>query len=322
MDHTGIVFPGQGSQYVGMGRELYESSHAVREVFDQAAEALDTDIVRLCFEGPQEILDLTPNTQATVLTVDVALYRVFENAIGLAPAVVAGHSLGEYAALCAAGALDFTDAVRLVYARGQYQQEAVPPGEGCMAAVVGLEKSCVEGICRAVDGRYGVVAVANDNSPGQFVISGNTAAVEQAMGRAKEGGARRVVKLPISVPCHCGLLDGAARRLGKYLDNVSIRNCTVPVIPNYDPEARHTRETTRDLLVRQLNSPVRWQETITRMSEMGIRAVVEIGPKKTLSGLIKRIDGNIKTLNIEDTASLKSAAGFFDGGEMAQAPVV
>lgn len=317
MDNIGIVFPGQGSQYVGMGRELYESSHVARAVFDQATEALDTDIARLCFEGPQEILDLTPNTQATVLTVDIAILRVFENVIERAPAVVAGHSLGEYAALCAAGALDFPDAVRLVYARGQYQQEAVPPGEGCMAAVIGLEKDCVEEICRAVDAGYGVVAVANDNSPGQFVISGNTAAVEQAMGRAKEEGARMVVKLPISVPCHCSLLDEAARRLERYLDNVSIRSCTMPVIPNYDPEARHTRETTKDLLVRQLNSPVRWQETITRMSRMGIRTIVEIGPKKTLSGLIKRIDRSIRTLNIEDTASLESAAGFFNGGGVA-----
>lgn len=317
MDTIGIVFPGQGSQYVGMGRELYEKFHSVREVFDQAGDALGIDMVRLCFEGPQDALDLTPNTQAAVLTVDVALYRVFEEVIGVEPGVLAGHSLGEYAALCAAGAIDFPDAVRLVYARGQYQQEAVPPGEGCMAAVVGLDRDAVEEICRSVDTGCGIVAVANDNSPGQFVVSGNTAAVEEAMARAREGGARMVVRLPISVPCHCSLLDGAAQRLGESLDSVAIRDCRVTVIPNFDPEALHTGETTRGLLVEQLHSPVRWQETVARISRMGVRTVVEIGPKKTLSGLIRRIDRGIKTLNIEDRASLEATADFFNGGEAA-----
>lgn len=317
MDNIGIVFPGQGAQYVGMGRELYQGFHAVRGVFDQAGEALNTDIARLCFEGPQEILDLTPNTQATVLTVDVALYRVFESVIGVEPMVMAGHSLGEFAALCAAGAVDFPDAVRLVYARGTYQQEAVPPGEGCMAAIVGLDKGIVEEICRAVDRGYGVVAVANDNSPGQLVVSGNTMAVEQAMARAREEGARMVVKLPISVPCHCSLLDEAAEKLGGHLKGVAIRGCRVPVIPNFDPEVLHTEGTTKQLLTQQLNAPVRWRETVMRMSRMGIRAIVEVGPKKTLSGLIRRIDRNIKPLNIEDKASLESTADFFDGGEAA-----
>ena len=317
MDSIGIVFPGQGSQYVGMGRELYEGFHGVREVFDQAGEALHIDIARLCFEGPQEALDLTPNTQAAVLTVDIALYRVFESAIGIEPAVLAGHSLGEYAALCAAGAIDFSDAVRLVYARGQYQQEAVPPGEGCMAAILGLHRGSVEEICQTADKDYGVVEVANINSPGQFVISGATAAVEQAMAKAKEKGARMAVKLPISVPCHCSLLDEAAERLKKYLNHIAIKDCRVAVIPNFDPKVLYSRDTTKKLLAGQLNSPVRWQETVERMSQMGIQTVIEIGPKKTLSSLIKRIDRDIKTLNIEDKASLEVAAGFFDGGEAA-----
>ncbi len=317
MDKIGIVFPGQGSQYVGMGRDLYEGFHGVREVFDQAGDALNIDIARLCFEGPQDALDLTPNTQAAVLTVDIALYRVFESVAGIEPSVLAGHSLGEYAALCAAGAVDFSDAVRLVYARGQYQQEAVLPGEGCMAAIIGLHRRSVEEICQTADKDYGVVEMANINSPGQLVISGTIAAVEQAMAKAKGKGARMVVKLPISVPCHCSLLDEAAERLEKYLDRVAIKDCSIKVIPNFDPETLHSRDTTKKLLAQQLNSPVRWQETIERMSEMGVQTIVEIGPKKTLSGLMKRIDRDIKALNIEDKASLEATAGFFDGGEAA-----
>ncbi|MEA2014552.1 MAG: ACP S-malonyltransferase [Thermodesulfobacteriota bacterium] len=317
MNDAGIVFPGQGSQYVGMGKDLYEGFQEARETFAEAAKALGIDIARLCFEGPRDVLDLTSNTQPAVLTVDVAIYRIFEKEIGIEPAIMAGHSLGEYAALCASGAIDFSDAVSLVHARGRYQQEAVPPGEGCMAAILGLDRELVEEICRVTSGELGVVALVNINSPGQSVISGNTAAVEKAVDIAKERGVRMGVKLPISVPCHCSLLDKAAEKLEKDLDNIRIRDCRVKVIPNFDPENAHSTANTRKFLARQLNSPVRWQETVERMYNMGIRTIVEIGPKRTLSSLIKRIDRRIKTLNIEDMASLESAIAFFNGDKTA-----
>ena len=302
---VGVVFPGQGSQHVGMGWDLYRNFQDVRDIFSQCNKVLNQDISRLCFEGPTEELDMTENTQVAVLTVDMAVYRIFDNEVGIKPAVMAGHSLGEYGALTAAGAIRFDDALTLVKARGRYHQEAVPAGEGCMAAIIGIERERVDAICREISNVEGVVEVANINGSHQFVISGHTQAVNHALIKAKEAKAKLAVTLPISVPCHCSLLKDASERLGVDLDKIEIKDCRIKVIPNLDPEIVHSKEKTRDLLKRQLISPVRWKETIEKMVHMGIDTIVEVGPKKVLSGLIKRIDKGVKTLNIEDMASFE-----------------
>lgn len=305
MNSLGVIFPGQGSQYVGMGWDLHRNFKEVREIFSESGRVLNQDISRLCFEGPEEKLGMTENTQIAVLAVDVAVYRVFQREIGMEPIAMAGHSLGEYGALTVAGAIGFADTLALVKARGRYHQEAVPPGEGCMAAIIGLDRARVDAICREISDDDGVAEVANINGSHQFVISGYTKDVNKFVIKAKEANAKLAVTLPISVPCHCSLLKGAAERLAADLDDIEIGDCGIKVIPNLDPEKFHSRENTRELLTKQLISPVRWKETIEKMVNMGIDTIVELGPKKVLSGLIKRIDKNVKTLNIEDMASLE-----------------
>lgn len=305
MGIVGLVFPGQGSQHVGMGWELYQNFKDVRDIFSECDKVLRQDVSRLCFEGPGEELDMTENTQVAVLTVDVAVYRIFDNETGITPYVMAGHSLGEYSALTAAGAMAFADVLPLVKARGRYHQEAVPKGEGSMAAIVGLGREKVEEICREISDGGTVVEVANINGSEQFVISGHTKSVNEAISKAKEAKAKLAVSLPISVPCHCNLLRGAAKRLGGDLDHIKIEDCGVKVIPNVDPELLHNRWNTKELLKKQIISPVRWKETIEKMVYMGVDTIVELGPKKVLSGLIKRIDKNVKILNIEDMASFE-----------------
>jgi [acyl-carrier-protein] S-malonyltransferase len=308
MHKSGTVFPGQGSQYIGMGRDLFEQFEEARHVFDEAEEVLKSNIKRLCFEGPQEALDLTVNTQTCLLTVSIAAYRVFEKEIAIKPAAMAGHSLGEYSALCAAGTFGFADALRLVHARANCQQDAVPKGKGCMAAIIGTDRESIERICGNISSDNEVVELANINSPNQFVISGHTGAVEKALEKAKEAGAKRGIKLPISIPSHCSLLADAATKFGGYLEGIEIKDCATHVIPNCNPKMLHSEKSTRNLLQRQLYSPVRWQETVEEMARMGIDTILEIGPKSVLSGLIKRIDRNIRTFNIEDTDSLKKTA--------------
>jgi [acyl-carrier-protein] S-malonyltransferase len=308
MGQFGLVFPGQGTQHPGMGQEFYRNHQGVRDLFAEAGEVLGKDMVSLCFTGPQELLDLTVNTQTAVLTVELAAWRVFSERVKARPTVMAGHSLGEYAALHAAGAMGLRDVLPLVHRRAKLHQDAVPVGEGAMAAILGLSREEVEELCGLSDRAGHAVAFSIENAPGQIVISGHASAVSEVIEAAGAREGIRAVLLPISVPCHCRLLKEAAERFAADLEKVEIGDCSTPVIPNCDPSIFHSRERTKDLLIRQITSPVRWVETITHMREMGVDTIVEIGPKRVLSGLIRRIDRGIRLLNVEDEASLEATA--------------
>jgi [acyl-carrier-protein] S-malonyltransferase len=316
MHKVGLVFSGQGAQYVGMGRDLHSNFQTVKDFFVEAQEVLGFDIASLCFDGPQEELNLTENTQITILVANIAAYKVFKEEVGVKPIAMAGLSLGEYGALYVAEAIDLADVLELVYARGKYHKEALAKGTGCMAAIIGLNKGQVETICHDISEDDGLVSAAIFNTEQQIVISGHSAAVEKAMTRAKMDGAKRVTKLSVSVPCHCSLLNKAADMFEANLRQVELRDCEIPVIPNSNPEMFHSKDTTRELLRKQISSPVRWQETIEKMVEMGIDTIVEIGPKRVLSGLVRRINRNIKLLNVEDTASLEKTAHFFNSRQV------
>lgn len=313
MARLGVLFPGQGSQYVGMGRDLFERYGPARECFEEAQAVLGSNIGRLCFEGPREALDLTENTQAATLTLEIAAWRVLERELGVRPTAMAGHSLGEYGALCAAGALGFADTLRLVRKRAALQQQAVPPGVGANAAIQGLGSETVEALCREVAARAGLVSPSCYNAPDQTVVSGYTAPVEAVMARALEAGAKRALKLPLSAPFHCALLEEAARQFGSDLAAVDFRDGMAPVIPNCDPEAVHSAASTRGLLIRQIHHPVRWIETIERMAAMGVDTVVEVGPKRVLSVLALRIRRDLKVLNVENLESLQRTVEVLSG---------
>jgi len=313
MGRFALVFPGQGTQYPGMGQDLYRGHQGVRDLFAEAGNVLGTDMVSLCFTGPQERLDLTVNTQIAVLTVEIAAWRAFSERVAVKPFVMAGHSLGEYAALHAAGAVGLRDCLSVVHRRAQLHQEAVPVGKGAMAAILGLPREEVEALCRERDAADHAVAVSIENAPGQIVISGHTVAVLEVIAAAGAREGVRAVLLPISVPCHCRLLRGAAEQFATTLGEIAFRDCAPPVIPNCDPLQVHSREHTQELLVRQITSPVRWRETIARMAEMGVDTIVEIGPKRILSGLIRRIDRRFRLLNVEDEASLEMTATALNG---------
>jgi [acyl-carrier-protein] S-malonyltransferase len=301
---TAFVFPGQGSQAPGMGKDLAEKFAVARQVFEEADDALGFAISRLCFNGPAEDLQLTENTQPAILTVSVAAFRAML-AEGIdAPAFVAGHSLGEYSALVAAGALSLTDAVRTVRARGRYMQEAVPVGTGAMAAVIGGDLDAIERIC-AEAREDQVCSLANLNAPNQTVIAGSTEAVDRAVELLK-GVARKVVKLKVSAPFHCALMKPAQERLALDLAELNFSEPAMPIVTNVDARATTAPDELRDALVRQVSAPVRWVESMQLLIEQGVGAFVETGPGKVLSGLMRQISRDVKMLNVEDAASLET----------------
>lgn len=304
MSKLAFLFPGQASQHPGMGRDLAENFPESRGVFDEADAALGLAISKLCFEGSEDDLKLTENTQPAILTVSMAAYRAMEKR-GITPDFVGGHSLGEYSGLVAAGALDFGTAVKLVRNRGKYMQEAVPHGEGAMAAIMGLSPSDVAEICKkAAD--HDVVSPANLNSPEQTVISGKAAAVKRAVEIASQSGAKRAVILPVSAPFHCALMEPAQKRLEPELRAAAFSALRVPLITNVDAEAITSGEEARDALIRQVTMPVRWLDSMHELLEGGATIFVEVGPGKVLSGLLRQIDRSVRCFNVEDSASLKS----------------
>ncbi|MCH8946448.1 MAG: ACP S-malonyltransferase [Acidobacteria bacterium] len=308
MGKLAFIFPGQGSQRAGMGKELAEQFPAARAVFDQADQALGFPLSKLCFEGPEEDLKLTANTQPAILTTSVAAYRVLEEQ-GIAPDYVAGHSLGEYSALVASGCLSLPEAVVTVRNRGTYMQEAVPAGQGAMAALLGLPLPEVQQVCeQAAQGQ--VVVPANLNSPGQIVISGHKEAVERAAAAAKDAGAKRAVLLPVSAPFHSSLLQPAAARLESDFQRIRFGGLSIPLVTNVDAEVIETPQAARDALLRQVPAPVRWEESMRKLMELGCDCFIEVGPGKVLAGLLRQIDRSVRALSVEDPASLeKTLAG-------------
>ncbi len=299
-----FLFPGQGSQYVGMAKEFHETFAESREVFETASAALGFDLARLCMEGPAEKLNLTENTQPAILAASIAMLKPLTKR-GVTAVVAAGHSLGEYTAITAAGGLALHDAVALVRKRGRYMQEAVPEGAGLMAAILGMERRDVEKTCLDAS-ENGIVAPANYNTPGQIVIAGEKKAVEAAMELAKTRGAKKVVPLAVSVPSHCAMMRTAGDRLAKELESVSISDLTMPIVNN--AEARYVQKASelRPSLIKQISAPLFWEDSIQRMAADGVDTFIEVGPGKVLSGLVKRIAREAKILNVEDQKSLNA----------------
>ena len=303
-----FLFPGQGSQHAGMGKELADNFTVARQVFEEANDALGFDLASLCYNGPEEDLKLTANTQPAILTTSVAALRVLSSESGLIPSFAAGHSLGEYSALVCAGGLAFADAVRVVRQRGTFMQEAVPVGTGSMAAILGLGLDDLAVVCSdAAQGQ--VVAPANFNSDGQVVIAGHTEAVDRAIVLAKEKGAKRAMPLPVSAPFHCSLMVPAGERLATVLNGIEVGAMTLPVIANVEAAPNQDSARVRELLVKQVSAPVRWQETIASMVELGVDRYVEIGPGKVLSGLAKRMAKGSTIQNVQNVADIRALAG-------------
>ncbi len=302
-----FLFPGQGSQYSGMGRDLADNFAIARQTYEEASDALGFDMAALCFNGSDDELRLTANTQPSILTTSIAALRVIRQETGLEAEYAAGHSLGEFSALVAVGGLDFADAVRTVNRRGSFMQDAVPVGVGAMAAVMGVEREALEQICQQA-AQSEVVAPANFNSPGQIVIAGHAAAVERAIELAKEQGAKRAMLLPVSAPFHCALMQPAADRLAEVLEPLATGDFSCPVVGNVEAKAYADPARIKDLLIKQVCSAVRWDESVVEMARLGVERYVEIGPGKVLSGLVKRIVKGSATDQVDSVDTLAKLA--------------
>ena len=309
MSKLAFVFPGQGAQKVGMGKDFYDNYDVAKKMFKEADEALGYSIMKMCFEGPEEDLKLTANTQPAILTISCIANAILKEN-GIQPEITGGHSLGEYSALVAAGVLNFQDAVALVHKRGSYMQEAVPVGEGGMAAIIGVDRDKIVEVCQQVSAESPVQAV-NFNCPGQIVIAGATKGVELAVEELKAAGAKKAVVLPVSAPFHSTLMKPAAEKLAVELDKVTISDAKIPVVANVSAEILTKAEDIKASLVAQAASPVLWEDCVARMKEFGADVLLEAGPGKTLCGFNRRIDKTITSLNVEDVASLEKSLDYF-----------
>jgi len=298
------IFPGQGSQVVGMGKDLYDNFAASREVFEEADDALGFSLSEMCFSGTVEDLALTANTQPAILTTSVAAFRAMESEGFAQPDFVAGHSLGEYSALVAAGAINFSDAVQTVRKRGSYMQEAVPVGVGAMAAILGLPLETIEVACEEAS-QDEICSAANINSPAQIVIAGNAGAIDRAIELLKQRGAKRAIKLNVSAPFHCDLMLSAQEKLAKDLAIIDFQDLKFPIIENVSAEANTKGGRVRSALTEQVSSPVRWAASVENLINEGVKTFVEVGAGKVLSGLVRQINRDVRCLNVENTMSLK-----------------
>lgn len=297
-----FVFPGQGSQYVGMGREIYEAFDIARTTYQEASEVLQYNVADLSFRGPEEELNKTYRTQPCILTLSIAIHRILISK-GINPSIVAGHSLGEYSALVAADVLLFSDALKITEKRGIFMQVAVPEGRGLMAAILGLERNKVNEICLSL--KSGYAYPANYNCPGQIVISGEKDAVEEAINLCKEAGAKRAVPLTVSVPSHCKLMETASRQLSEILDKIKLKEPVINFISNKDANFLEDAEAIKKSLIKQLSRPVLWEDSVRLMKDSGVDTFIEVGPGKVLSGLIRRIVNDVKIFNVEDVKSIE-----------------
>ncbi|WP_110933159.1 ACP S-malonyltransferase [Paenibacillus bouchesdurhonensis] len=307
MGKLAFVFPGQGSQSIGMGKDIYEAIPESRRLFDQADEVLSFPLTRLIFEGPDTDLKHTANTQPALLTTSVALHQAFA-AKGIKPDFVAGHSLGEYSALTAAGSLSFSDAVSTVRARGEFMEQAVPGGQGAMAAVLGGEREALAALCADITADGSLVELANVNCPGQIVVSGSCEGIAAVAERVKEIGARRAIPLEVSGPFHSSLMKSAAERLAGKLEQITIHDASIPVVANVTASAVQGRSDICSLLVEQVYSPVLWEDSIAWLIAQGVDTFVEIGPGSVLTGLIKKINRGVTTYNVNSLESLEQTA--------------